>query len=302
MEIKITTKIKEFNKYLEIEKGYSLLTIRSYKYYLLRLNSWLKDMKIEATLKNITPINVKKFRIYLAKKKLSLKTQSYHAIAIRSFLRWLIRNDFEVMAPDKIELPRLEERSIIIINSRQTDQLLEAPNSKKNVGKRDKAILEMLFSTGLRVGELIKLNRTISLEGELSVNGKGGRNRVVFLSDRAIISLKEYLESRIDNYKPLFIRYAGKENVKDGGEKMRLTTTSIERMIKKYSQKINLPVDVTPHTLRHLFATDLLNAGADIRSVQEMLGHKSIASTQIYTHITNPQLKNTYDKFHGKSV
>jgi site-specific recombinase XerD len=230
------------------------------------------------------------------------RTQGYHAIALRSFLKWLIKNDELVMAPEKIDLPKVEDRQVKFLTGEQVDRLLNAPSQDSIQGKRDKAILEVLFSTGLRVSELTKLDRDkINLETrEFGITGKGGKTRVVFLSSRATDWLVKYLNNRDDHFKPLFIHHKGKSDPTTPDEKMRLTPRSVQRMIKKYSQKMKMPMDVTPHVMRHSFATDLLNAGADIRSVQEMLGHKNISTTQIYTHVTNKQLRDIHSAFHGK--
>lgn len=304
----IGRKIEQFLEYLEVEKGSSPLTIRNYKHYLLRFLNWLKNEGIRLTLKDINPELVRQYRVYLSRKTdgkggtLSRKTQGYHVIALRSFLRWLIRNDYKVMSPDKIDLPKVTDRQIKFLNGEQVDRLLNAPTLSKIQGKRDKAILEVLYSTGLRVSELVKLDRDkIDLNRrEFGIVGKGGRARVVFLSTRAAKWIKDYIKVRKDRYKPLFIRHKGKVDPTTPDEKMRLTPRSVQRMIKKYARKIRLPVDVTPHTIRHSFATDLLMAGADLRSVQEMLGHKNIQTTQIYTHVTHKHLRDIHQAFHGK--
>jgi site-specific recombinase XerD len=301
-------KIEDFLDYLEVEKGFSSLTIRNYRHYLKRFAVWFLGKKAGAQVEDITADAIKDYRLYLARfkdakeKPLSRKTQGYHAIAIRSFLRWLTKNDYQVLAPDKIDLPKNEEREIKFLNGSQVERLLNAPSASTKNGKRDRAILEVLFSTGLRVSELTKLDRDkINLEKrEFGVVGKGGKARVVFLSTRASEAIKAYLRARDDHYKPLFIRHKGLVDPSTPSEKMRLTPRSVQRLIKKYSQKIKLPVEVTPHVMRHSFATDLLMAGADLRSVQEMLGHKNVATTQIYTHITNRHLKDIHQAFHGK--
>lgn len=301
-------KANEFLQYLAVEKGSSPLTIRNYKHYLSRLILWMDGEGIQENLKDINPDVVHSFRVYLANlpgengNKMSRRTQGYHVIAMRSFLKWLIRNDYQVMAPDKIDLPKVEERQVKFLNGEQVDRLLNAPSLSTIQGKRDKAILEVLFSTGLRISELTKLDRDkIDMDRrEFGIIGKGGRARVVFLSSRAVDWLIKYLNERDDRFKPLFIHHKGKSDPTTPDEKMRLTPRSIQRLIKKYSRKIKLPVDVTPHVMRHSFATDLLNAGADIRSVQEMLGHKNISTTQIYTHVTNKQLKEIHQAFHGR--
>ncbi len=304
----IAGKVEQFFEYLQVEKGCSPLTIRNYRHYLNRLINWLGKEGIRQNLKDINPDVVRGYRVYLSNLPdgkggtLSRRTQGYHAIALRSFLKWLIKNDYAVMAPDKIDLPKVPEREIKFLVGDQINRLLNAPTMSTIQGKRDKAILEVLFSTGLRVSEIVGLNRDkIDLSRrEFGVVGKGGRARVVFLSTRASEWLKKYLDSRNDHFKPLFIRHKGKIEPTTPDEKMRLTPRSIQRMIKKYVRKIKLEVDATTHSLRHAFATDLLMAGADIRSVQEMLGHKNISTTQIYTHVTNKQLRDIHSAFHGK--
>jgi len=304
----IARKSEEFFEYLQVEKGASPLTIRNYKHYLNRFNNWLAKEGIRQNLKDINQDIIRGYRVYLSNLPdrkggtLSRRTQGYHVIALRSFLKWLIKNDYAVMAPDKIELPKTQERQVKFLSGDMVDRLLNAPSLSTIQGKRDKAILEVFFSTGLRVSELVKLDKDkIDLERrEFGIIGKGGRARVVFLSTRAAEWLKKYLDSREDNYKPVFIRHKGKMDPSTPDEKMRISPRSVQRMIKKYVRKIKLPVDATPHVLRHSFATDLLMAGADIRSVQEMLGHKNISTTQIYTHVTNKQLRDIHSAFHGK--
>jgi len=304
----IARKVKDFLEYLQVERGSSPLTIRNYKHYLTRFILWMGSQGIREDLKDINQDVVRSFRVYLSnlpgenKAALTRRTQGYHVIALRSFLKWLIRNDFTVMAPDKIDLPKIEERQVKFLTGEQVDRMLNAPSLDSIQGKRDKAILEVLFSTGLRVSELTKLDRDkVNLETkEFGIIGKGGRARVVFLSNRATDWLIKYLNERNDHFKPLFIHHKGKSDPATPDEKMRLTPRSVQRMLKKYSHKMKMPMEVTPHVMRHSFATDLLNAGADIRSVQEMLGHKNISTTQIYTHVTNKQLRDVHRAFHGK--
>ncbi len=304
----IGKKAEEFLEYLQVERGSSPLTIRNYRHYLNRFNNWLESQNIRQTLKDINQDIVRSYRVYLSNlpcgknETLSRNTQGYHVIALRSFLKWLIKNDYQVMAPDKIDLPKVTDRQVKFLTGEMVDRLLNAPTLSTIQGKRDKAILEVLFSTGLRVSELTSLNRDkIDLERrEFGVIGKGGRSRVVFLSTRASEWLKKYLDERDDKYNPVFIHHKGKSDPTTPDNKMRLTPRSVQRMLKKYVRKIKLPVDATPHVLRHSFATDLLMAGADIRSVQEMLGHKNISTTQIYTHVTNRQLRDVHSAFHGK--
>ncbi|BCX14942.1 MAG: tyrosine recombinase XerD [Patescibacteria group bacterium] len=305
----LKARIEDFLEYLEIEKGSSTLTIRNYRHYLIRFLNWIEKQNIKPVLKSINPQLIHNYRLYLSRlqdkfgRNLSRKTQGYHSIALRSFLKWCLKNDIEVMAPDKIELPKIGDRQVKFLSGKEVDRLLNAPSLSTIVGKRDKAILEVLFSTGLRVSELVSLNRdNVDLKRrEFGVVGKGGRARVVFLSSRAAGWLEEYLNSRQDNFKPLFIRHSKNIPVGVSDDKMRLSVRSVQRILKKYSHKVKLPFDATPHVLRHSFATDLLMAGADIRSVQEMLGHKNIQTTQIYTHVTHKHLKEVYDSYHGKS-
>lgn len=304
----IGKKIDEFLEYLEVEKGSSPLTVRNYRHYLQRLLSWLIKENIRLNLIDINPELVRQYRVYLSRLSdgkdgnLSRKTQGYHVIALRSFLRWLLKNDYDVMSPDKIDLPKISERQVKFLTGEQVDRLLNAPTLSTIQGKRDKAILEVLFSTGLRVSELTSLDREkVDLERrEFGVIGKGGRARVVFLSSRAADWISKYLQGRDDLFKPLFIRHRGRIDPTTPDDKVRLTPRSIQRMIKKYGEKMKLPVDVTPHVMRHSFATDLLIAGADLRSVQEMLGHKNVSTTQIYTHVTHKHLKEVHDSFHGR--
>lgn len=299
----IVKKINEFLDYLTVEKGCSPLTIRNYRHYLTRLANWINNRKIHAKLESINQDIVHDFRLHLAKDlNLSKKTQGYHAIALRSFLKWLIRNDYKVMAPDKIDLPKIPERQVKFLSGEQVDRLLNAPTLSDIQGIRDKAILEVLFSTGLRVSELTNLDKDkIDFDRrEFGITGKGGRARVVFLSQRACTYLQKYLNERKDHFKPLFIRHKGHIDPTTPDNKMRLTPRSVERMVKKYVRKIKLPIEITPHGIRHSFASDLLIAGADLRSIQEMLGHKNISTTQIYTHVTNKQLHEVHEQFHGR--
>jgi len=302
--MKISKLITDFLEYLEIEKNASQLTIRNYDHYLQRFLAFVSDIDP----KDINLDLVRKYRVFLAryvdeKTGLSLKrvTQNYFIIALRAFLRYLAKIDVETLAAEKIELGDQEARPIKVLDDEQLDRLLSAPEVSSIEGLRDKALLETLFSTGLRVSELAKLDRDqINLDkGEFGIIGKGRKERVVFLSDAAKEWLGKYFSHRKDMYKPVFIRYSGKEDPSRGGERMRLSVRSIERTLEKYVKKAKIPVKATPHTLRHSFATDLLINGADIRSVQEMLGHANISTTQIYTHITNRQLKEVHKAFHS---
>lgn len=302
--------VDDFLEYLGVEKGRSPLTIREYRHYLKRFYDWLSSNTSATNPADINLGLIRRYRLYLANLRnhdgtqLKRITQAYHIIALRAFLRYLlVQRDIPTLSPDKIELPKQSLRSVAFLNSEQVDRLLNSPKISNELGLRDKAILETLFSTGLRVSELVRLNRDqINLDRkEFGVRGKGDKLRLVFLSDTATRWLGRYLRARKDNFKPLFIRYSGTvDNTKDG-EKMRLTVRSIEEIVKKYAKRCGLPIDATPHTLRHSFATDLLIGGADLRSVQEMLGHESIRTTQIYTHVTNKHLKEVHETFHSRN-
>jgi len=302
--------ITEFLEHLEIEKGCSPLTIRAYRHYLKRFHTWISENYSVIKPEDINLEIVRRYRLYLAhlrnRNGVRLKhiTQSYHIIALRAFLRYLlVQRDIPTLSPDKIELPKQSSRSIAFLNPQQLERLLNSPQVSDTIGLRDKGILETLFSTGLRVSELVKLNRDqLDLERkEFGVKGKGNKLRVVFLSDTAAQWIERYLRSRQDHFKPLFIRYSGAVDVQKSGEKMRLTARSIQKIVAKYTKRSGLPIEATPHTLRHSFATDLLISGADLRSVQEMLGHESIRTTQVYTHVTDRHLKEVHRAFHGRN-
>jgi len=302
--------IADFLEYLEIEKGCSRLTIREYKHYLQRFHNWLTENSPAQKPEDINMEVVRNYRLYLAHLRardgvlLERVTQSYHIVALRAFLRYLlVQRDIHTLSPDKVELPKQSSRSIAFLNPEQMERLLNSPQISNIIGLRDRTILETLFSTGLRVSELVSLNRDqVDLERkEFGVKGKGNKLRVVFLSDTAAQWIERYLQVRNDNFKPLFIRHSGKVDIQKSGEKMRLTVRSIQRIVAKYAKKSGLSIEATPHTLRHSFATDLLISGADIRSVQEMLGHESIRTTQVYTHVTNRHLKEVHKAFHSKN-
>ncbi len=299
--------IDQFIEYLEIEKNCSKLTLRDYRHYLKVFNNWFASTQPGKTIEDLDLPTIRKYRVFLANRTddkgqtLQRVTQNYYVISLRSFLRFLIKNDFKTLEPSKIDLPKTVSRSLKFLPKDLIDRLVTAPDTSKEEGMRDRAIIELLFSTGLRVSELVSLDKEkINFERkEFGVIGKGGRARIVFISDSACQWVKMYLDARKDKFKPLFIRYSGRVIEENDGERMRLTARSIERIVKKYVRIARIPVDASVHTLRHSFATDLLYNGADLRSVQEMLGHKNIATTQIYTHVTNPQLKNVHKSFHS---
>jgi len=299
--------VNDYLEYMEIERQVSQFTIRNYKHYLTRFTDWAYTQN-QTNIANLSLSHIKKYRVYLSRytdqkgATLSRSTQSYHVIALRSFLKWLIKNDHKVIAPEKIDLPKTESRSLKFLNQVQVQRLLSSPNISKIQGLRDKAMLELLFSTGLRVSELVSLNRdTIDFDSlEFTVIGKGKKARLVFMSTRAARWVKEYLTKREDQWIPVFVRHSRDQAlITSDGKKMRLTTRSVQRIVKKYARIAALAVKITPHGLRHSFATDLLSQGAGLREVQEMLGHKNISTTQIYTHVTNPQLKKVHQKYHS---
>lgn len=304
--------ISEFLEYCEIEKGHSDLTIRNYDHYLNRFLDYLKKEKHKENLKpnDITPEVVRKYRLYLnrleSNKGEAIKkiTQNYHIIALRAFLKYLAKRDISTLAAEKIELADATRKSFTFLEITEVEDLLRAPekfpNKNSLITTRDKAILETLFSTGLRVSELVNLDRKeINFNrGEFSVRGKGDKERIVFLSNSAKDALLDYLKQRKDDFSPLFIHHSGTQDDYEEGEYQRLTQRSIQRIIKKYAKMAGITKEVTPHVIRHSFATDLLINGADIRSVQSMLGHSSITTTQIYTHVTDKQLREVHQAFH----
>ncbi len=299
-----------FLEHLEVERNLSQLTIRNYGHYLRRFNDWFQA-KGHADITELDPDLLRSYRLFLARyvdkndQSLSKKTQSFHMIALRSWLKWLVKNDVKVMNPEKIDLPKGESQSMKFLNLEQLERLFEQPDLSSPIGIRDRTMLEVLFSTGLRVSELVSLNRDqVDLSRkEFGVIGKGRKPRVVFLSDRAAEWLQKLFDSREDNWRPVFVRYAQrKPDLLADGEEMRLTTRSVQRIVDHYCRRARLPIKITPHGLRHSFATDLLFNGAGLRDVQEMLGHKNIATTQIYTHVTQPQLRKVHERFHSTEL
>lgn len=307
MVILLKELIQDYLEYLEVERNSSKLTIRDYRHYLEVFDNWYKKNYPEKTFEDLDLQIIRRYRIFLVNKTdekgipIKKVTQNYYVIALRSFLKYLIKNDYKTVEPAKLELPKTESRSLKFLDREHIEKLITAPDTSTEEGIRDRSILELLFSTGLRVSELTKLNHDeLNFERrEFGIIGKGGRARVVFLSDRAIEWIERYLAERKDTYRPLFIRYSGLISKENDGEKMRLTVRSVQRIVKKYVKAARIPVDASVHTLRHSFATDLLSNGADLRSVQEMLGHKNIATTQIYTHVTNKQLRDVHKTFHS---
>lgn len=300
----LSAQVTDFLEYLEVERHASQKTIENYDHYLKRFLEFAGDVNPSA----IDLSLIRKYRLYLnrwtdpkTKKPLKRVTQNYFMIALRAFLKYLARQDVQTLSSEKVELGETEASPIKVLDEDALQRLLAAPDVLDKSGLRDKALLETLFSTGLRVSELASLNRdTVNLDRkEFSVVGKGSKERIIFLSESAAKWLEQYIKGRKDTFKPLFIRYQGRVDLNEGGENMRLTPRSIQRIVEKYVKGVGLAVKATPHTLRHSFATDLLINGADIRSVQEMLGHSNIATTQIYTHITNKHLKDVHKSFHS---
>ncbi|PIR27739.1 hypothetical protein CO101_00490 [Candidatus Berkelbacteria bacterium CG_4_9_14_3_um_filter_39_23] len=289
----IVTAIRQFLEHEDIEKGHSQLTIRNYETYLRKFLEFCEKQKVT----DIDKVNqelIRQFRLHLSQISPPLKknTRNYYLIALRSWLKYLQKRDFKVLSAEKIELAKVGERDIDILAPEELDRLLTASKENTMIGLRNKAILEMLFSTGLRLAEIACLNKSdIDLtQKEFSIRGKGDKVRLVFLSDSARTALENYLSKRQDENSALFINKFSS----------RLTPRSIERAVKQIARQAGISKKVTPHLLRHQFATDLLSSGADIRSVQTLLGHSSITTTQIYTHITNRDLRDVHSAFHGK--
>ena len=295
--MKLKKALSDFYEYLEIDQGKSEKTLENYSRWLNRFLKFTGDIEVS----KINQESVRKFRLDLNRRQdnhgdtIGLKTQSYHLIALRGFLKFLAKKDIKSLSADKIELPKVEEKEVNFLEEEEVKELFEAiPSSGKEQHLRDRAILETLFATGLRVSELAGLNRKdVNLKkGEFSVRGKGGKIRVVFLTDSAIDAIKNYLNKRSDIDEALFIHNKGTK--KD----LRLGVRSVERLIKYYAMKAGITKQVSPHTMRHSTATSLLQGGADLRSVQAILGHSSITTTQRYTHVTDKHLKEIHRKFH----
>ena len=291
----IKTLLKDYLDYLEIEKNRSVKTRVNYERYLKRFLGFVKISKPEQISQDL----VRQYRLWLNRLGIKKNTQNYHLIALRNLLKYSAKRDIKILPADKIELGKQSERQVIFLENNELERLLAAPEGVSSNVLRDRAILELLFSTGLRVSELCALNRdSINFKsGEFAVRGKGDKVRLVYISETAKTALKNYLEKRQDIDPALFVRDVKNPAKSDN---LRLTSRSIERLVKHYSAKAGLSKKVTPHSLRHSFATDLLMNGADIRSVQALLGHSNITTTQIYTHITDKQLREVHQAFHGK--
>ncbi|MEK7185573.1 MAG: site-specific tyrosine recombinase/integron integrase [Patescibacteria group bacterium] len=325
--MKLSELKREFLEYVEIERGRSLKTVENYDLYLTRFLEFAKTENPKALTENL----LREYRLWLNRQSvgarggagsssaraagggapatLKKKTQNYYLIALRAFLKYLAKRGVVSLSPDKIELAKVPERSLDLISPEELERLMAAPQGDDLKTLRDRAMLELLFSTGLRVSELCSLTCDINLKNdELSVRGKGEKIRVVFISPSAKEALKKYLDKRTDMAEPLFVQFGKNGGDKGGGEKSAgksgdgaLTPRSVERIIKHYAIKAGITRKVTPHVIRHSFATDLLRNGADLRSVQMLLGHANIGTTQIYTHITDKELREVHKKFHNKN-
>jgi site-specific recombinase XerD len=297
----------DFLEYLEVEQGRSLKTMSNYDHYLTRLVDFAGD---EIKVSDIDAELIRKWRLWLNRlgtntsDELQKSTSNYHLIALRSFLKFCAKRDITALPADKIELAKTTRKQVTFLNEEELARLFAEPDLDKINGLRDRAILELLFSSGLRVSELVGLDREhINLKRrEFMVRGKGQKDRPIFISPQAAEWVQTYLKERQDNTKPLFVRYSGTKKVDLTGNFHRLTARSIQRMVARYALLAGITKHVSPHTLRHSFATDLLMNGADLRSVQAMLGHSNIATTQIYTHVTDPHLRATHERFHRKTV
>jgi site-specific recombinase XerD len=297
----------DFLEYLEIEQNRSQKTIQNYDHYLTRLLDFAGD---DLQLKDITPELIRKWRLWLNRlgtnvsDELGKSTQNYHLIALRSFMKFCTKRDIPIMPVDKIELARTKRKQVTFLNEDELARLFTQPDTSKVNGLRDRAILELLFSSGLRVSELVGLDRDhINLKRrEFMVRGKGQKDRPIFISEEAARWVQQYLDERPDNAPPLFARYSGRKAADTSGNYQRLTARSIQRLVASYALLAGITKQVSPHTLRHSFATDLLMNGADLRSVQAMLGHSNIATTQIYTHVTDPHLKDVHERFHSNKI
>lgn len=303
----LVSKLKtDFLEYLEIEQNRSQKTIANYDHYLTRLLDFAGD---ELKVSDIDVEFLRKWRLWLNRlgtnvsDELQKNTQNYHLIALRSFLKYCSKRDIPALQADKVELAKVVRKQVTFLSPEELARLFEQPDTNTLNGLRDRAILELLFSSGLRVSELVGLDRDhVNLKRrEFMVRGKGQKDRPIFISHKAAECIQSYLDKRQDNVKPLFLRTSGAKKISLDGNFYRLTARSVQRLVARYALLAGITKQVSPHTLRHSFATDLLMNGADLRSVQAMLGHSNIATTQIYTHVTDPHLKSVHEQFHGKN-
>jgi site-specific recombinase XerD len=293
----------DYIEHLEVEGGRSAHTAENYNLYLERFIEFTDDIMVE----KITSEIIRKYRLWLNRYKngnndeLATITQSYHLIALRGFLTYLSKRDIVSLSPEKIELPKVSRRQVTFLHYDEVERLLSEINTNTETGLRDRAIIELLFSSGLRVSELVNLDRehVNTVRREFMVRGKGQKDRPVFISESASTHVNNYLQHRTDDFPPLFINYSRNNQATTSGNYRRLSPRSIQRIINQYTRLAGITKHVSPHTMRHSFATDLLMNGADIRSVQVMLGHSSISTTQVYTHVTDEHLREVHEKFHS---
>ncbi|MDB5165145.1 MAG: xerD [Candidatus Saccharibacteria bacterium] len=293
----------DYIEHLEVEGGRSAKTAENYKLYLERFVEFTGDITVD----KITSEIIRKYRLWLNRysndndDSLAIITQSYHLIALRGFLTYLSGRDIVSLSPEKIKLPKVSRKQVTFLHYDEVERLLAQIPLTNEVGLRDRAIIELLFSSGLRVSELVNLNRdhVNTKRREFMVRGKGQKDRPVFIGTATAERVNEYLAARLDNLPPLFLSYSRNNIAGTGGDYRRLTSRSIQRLISQYARLAGITKHVSPHTMRHSFATDLLMNGADIRSVQSMLGHSSISTTQVYTHVTDEHLREVYEKFHS---
>lgn len=305
-DLPLSELVNDFLEHLEVEQNRSQKTISNYDHYLQRLVEFSEDCDIA----KLDAEMVRQWRLHLNRTKdvtgqeLTKTTQNYHLIALRSFLKYLAKRDITALDSAKIELAKVARPQVTYLETEEVERMLATVDTSNAIGLRDRAVIELLFSGGLRVSELVSLNvDQINLDRrEFMVRGKGQKDRPIFISDQAAQWVGRYFDTRKDSFKPLFIHYSGTQDSMDGGQYTRLTVRSVQRLVKRYARAAGITKDVSPHTLRHSFATDLLQNGADIRSVQGLLGHANIATTQIYTHITDPGLKAVHEKFHHKNI
>jgi site-specific recombinase XerD len=297
--------ILDYIEHLEVEGGRSAKTAENYRLYLERFVEFTEDIQVG----KITSEVIRKYRLWLNRYKneqdneLATITQAYHLIALRGFLGYLSSRDIETLAPDKITLPKVSRKQVTFLHYEEVERLIAGIDISSETGLRDRAIVELLFSSGLRVSELVNLNRdhVNTKRREFMVRGKGQKDRPIFISQAAAGWVDQYLDARQDTLPPLFISYSRNVEASTTGDYRRLTARSIQRMVNKYARLAGITKHVSPHTMRHSFATDLLMNGADIRSVQSMLGHSNISTTQVYTHVTDEHLREVYEKFHSES-
>jgi site-specific recombinase XerD len=297
--------ILDYIEHLEVEGGRSAKTAENYRLYLERFVEFTGDIKVG----DITSETVRKYRLWLNRYKnddgneLATITQAYHLIALRGFLGYLSKRDIESLAPDKIALPKVSRKQVTFLHYDEVQRLIGAIDLSSEAGLRDRAIVELLFSSGLRVSELINLNRdhVNTKRREFMVRGKGQKDRPIFISQAAAGWVERYLDARQDTLPPLFLSYSRNVEADNSGDYRRLTARSVQRMVAQYARLAGITKHVSPHTMRHSFATDLLMNGADLRSVQSMLGHSNISTTQVYTHVTDEHLREVYEKFHSEA-